>query len=212
METRLAGNLCWICAYKNYISFIQFVFFNRMYFILLAESPRLSAPRLGQVPSMKTSPLRAVTLDLSERKEEHDHPRRGACGHRHLLCLDSVCGDLGRLEEQELRHWWWRRAKRKHHGRGEGHRVVCRGIHNDRWVYGSSTVVLIFFKWKLKIWFKDLKYILTKLFCVTPATWVGGGYINGTAEYVYLPDYGLAWAQAPFGYALSLVVGKYQRY
>uniref|UniRef100_A0A8B9HPJ1 Solute carrier family 5 member 7 n=1 Tax=Astyanax mexicanus TaxID=7994 RepID=A0A8B9HPJ1_ASTMX len=39
------------------------------------------------------------------------------------------------------------------------------------------------------------------------ATWVGGGYINGTAEYVYLPSYGLAWAQAPFGYALSLVVG-----
>lgn len=41
-----------------------------------------------------------------------------------------------------------------------------------------------------------------------PATWVGGGYINGTAEYVYLPDFGLAWAQAPFGYALSLVVGE----
>ncbi|XP_029967701.1 high-affinity choline transporter 1-like [Salarias fasciatus] len=39
------------------------------------------------------------------------------------------------------------------------------------------------------------------------ATWVGGGYINGTAEYVYLPGNGLAWAQAPFGYALSLVVG-----
>ncbi|KAG7467149.1 hypothetical protein MATL_G00150300 [Megalops atlanticus] len=39
------------------------------------------------------------------------------------------------------------------------------------------------------------------------ATWVGGGYINGTAENVYLPGYGLAWAQAPFGYALSLVVG-----
>ncbi|KAG7277676.1 hypothetical protein CRUP_024496 [Coryphaenoides rupestris] len=39
------------------------------------------------------------------------------------------------------------------------------------------------------------------------ATWVGGGYINGTAEYVYLPDSGLAWAQAPFGYAMSLVVG-----
>lgn len=46
------------------------------------------------------------------------------------------------------------------------------------------------------------------LLCPIPATWVGGGYINGTAEYVYLPDYGLAWAQAPFGYALSLVVGK----
>ncbi|XP_048387979.1 high-affinity choline transporter 1 [Stegostoma tigrinum] len=41
----------------------------------------------------------------------------------------------------------------------------------------------------------------------TTATWVGGGYINGTAEAVYVPGYGLAWAQAPFGYALSLVVG-----
>lgn len=45
-------------------------------------------------------------------------------------------------------------------------------------------------------------------FFLFSATWVGGGYINGTAEYVYLPNYGLAWAQAPFGYALSLVVGK----
>lgn len=45
-------------------------------------------------------------------------------------------------------------------------------------------------------------------YSLTLATWVGGGYINGTAEYVYLPEYGLAWAQAPFGYALSLVVGK----
>lgn len=60
-----------------------------------------------------------------------------------------------------------------------------------------------------------LKYNLIKrlfsintFFFLVSATWVGGGYINGTAEYVYLPDYGLAWAQAPFGYALSLVVGK----
>ncbi|XP_071529907.1 high-affinity choline transporter 1-like [Panulirus ornatus] len=37
------------------------------------------------------------------------------------------------------------------------------------------------------------------------ATWVGGGYINGTAEKVY--DKGLIWCQAPFGYALSLAVG-----
>jgi high affinity choline transporter 7 len=37
------------------------------------------------------------------------------------------------------------------------------------------------------------------------ATWVGGGFINGTAESVYAS--GLAWAQAPWGYALSLVVG-----
>ncbi|XP_077992474.1 high-affinity choline transporter 1-like [Glandiceps talaboti] len=37
------------------------------------------------------------------------------------------------------------------------------------------------------------------------ATWVGGGYINGTAEAVF--SLGLIWAQAPWGYALSLVLG-----
>lgn len=39
------------------------------------------------------------------------------------------------------------------------------------------------------------------------ATWVGGGFINGTVESVANPDYGLVWAQAPWGYALSLIVG-----
>ena len=38
------------------------------------------------------------------------------------------------------------------------------------------------------------------------ATWVGGGYINGTAESVYKD--GLVWAQAPWGYATSLAMGK----
>ncbi|XP_048763871.1 high-affinity choline transporter 1-like [Ostrea edulis] len=37
------------------------------------------------------------------------------------------------------------------------------------------------------------------------ATWVGGGFINGTAEAVY--SYGLVNCQAPVGYALSLVIG-----
>ena len=37
------------------------------------------------------------------------------------------------------------------------------------------------------------------------ATWVGGGYINGTAEIVYRD--GLIWCQAPLGYALSLMLG-----
>lgn len=37
------------------------------------------------------------------------------------------------------------------------------------------------------------------------ATWVGGGYINGTAEYT--SSYGLAWVQAPWGYAMSLIIG-----
>eukprot|EP00127_Corallochytrium_limacisporum_P006532 Clim_evm4s230 gene=Clim_evmTU4s230 len=41
------------------------------------------------------------------------------------------------------------------------------------------------------------------------ATWVGGAYINGTAEAVAQGDQGqgLVWAQAPWGYALSLVIG-----
>lgn len=37
------------------------------------------------------------------------------------------------------------------------------------------------------------------------ATWVGGGYINGTAEYT--ASQGLIWVQAPWGYALSLILG-----
>ena len=37
------------------------------------------------------------------------------------------------------------------------------------------------------------------------ATWVGGGFINGSAEAAY--QSGLAWTQAPWGYALSLIVG-----
>ena len=37
------------------------------------------------------------------------------------------------------------------------------------------------------------------------ATWVGGGYINGTAEYTATS--GLVWVQAPWGYALSLIIG-----
>ncbi|NND08609.1 MAG: sodium:solute symporter family protein [Saprospiraceae bacterium] len=37
------------------------------------------------------------------------------------------------------------------------------------------------------------------------ATWVGGGFINGTAEYTY--SSGLIWVQAPWGYAMSLLLG-----
>ncbi|MCB0706285.1 MAG: sodium:solute symporter family protein [Saprospiraceae bacterium] len=39
------------------------------------------------------------------------------------------------------------------------------------------------------------------------ATWLGGGFINGTAEYTADPAYGLIWVQAPWGYALSLILG-----
>ncbi|NXX48041.1 SC5A7 protein, partial [Tricholaema leucomelas] len=50
--------------------------------------------------------------------------------------------------------------------------------------------------------------IFIGLFTAT-ATWVGGAYINGTAEIVYLPSKGLLWLQAPVGFALSLVIGGF---
>lgn len=37
------------------------------------------------------------------------------------------------------------------------------------------------------------------------ATWIGGGYINGSAEATY--SSGLVWLQAPWGYAMSLFIG-----
>ncbi len=47
--------------------------------------------------------------------------------------------------------------------------------------------------------------IFVGIFTMT-ATWVGGGYINGTAEVVFRD--GLIWCQAPVGYALSLMLGN----
>ncbi|MGH0177370.1 UNVERIFIED_CONTAM: hypothetical protein FKN15_075184 [Acipenser sinensis] len=41
----------------------------------------------------------------------------------------------------------------------------------------------------------------------TTATWVGGGYIMGTAEVVYDPAMGLIWSTQPLAYALNLFVG-----
>ncbi|XP_038674643.1 high affinity choline transporter 1-like isoform X2 [Scyliorhinus canicula] len=41
----------------------------------------------------------------------------------------------------------------------------------------------------------------------TTATWVGGGFINGIAEIVYLPNRGVGWAQAPISYFLNLIFG-----
>ncbi|ELU16697.1 hypothetical protein CAPTEDRAFT_113629 [Capitella teleta] len=38
------------------------------------------------------------------------------------------------------------------------------------------------------------------------STWVGGGYINGTAEVVFTPGSGLMWCQAPVGYSISLML------
>ncbi|XP_067841536.1 high-affinity choline transporter 1-like [Heptranchias perlo] len=52
---------------------------------------------------------------------------------------------------------------------------------------------------------RDIGLVLG-IFTMT-ATWVGGAYINGTAEGVYFVGHGLAWTQAPIGYAASLIIG-----
>ena len=41
-------------------------------------------------------------------------------------------------------------------------------------------------------------------FLILTATWVGGGFINGSAEETYKA--GLVWTQAPVGYGLSLFI------
>ncbi|XP_068170148.1 high-affinity choline transporter 1-like [Antennarius striatus] len=41
----------------------------------------------------------------------------------------------------------------------------------------------------------------------TTATWVGGGYILGTAEVVYSPKQGLIWAIGPPAFAINLILG-----
>lgn len=46
--------------------------------------------------------------------------------------------------------------------------------------------------------------LMLSLFTMT-ATWVGGGYISGTAETIY--SSGFVWTQAPWAYGISLIVG-----
>lgn len=57
------------------------------------------------------------------------------------------------------------------------------------------------------MYYNDTNYkLLPNNYFIISATWVGGGFINGTAEVIY--SQGFVWCQAPFGYALSLVFGK----
>ncbi|KAJ4937662.1 hypothetical protein JOQ06_002294 [Pogonophryne albipinna] len=48
--------------------------------------------------------------------------------------------------------------------------------------------------------------VLVGIFTMT-ATWVGGGYILGTAEAVYSPSQGLIWAMGPPAYLTNFVLG-----
>lgn len=50
-----------------------------------------------------------------------------------------------------------------------------------------------------------LKNNIILIYFVHLATWIGGVFINGTAEAMF--DKGLAWCQVPIGYSLSLLFG-----
>ena len=53
------------------------------------------------------------------------------------------------------------------------------------------------------MYFQTSNQVQYVLFFIS-ATWVGGGFINGSAEETY--KLGLVWTQAPFGYGLSLFI------
>ncbi|XP_072142289.1 high-affinity choline transporter 1-like [Dermacentor andersoni] len=57
----------------------------------------------------------------------------------------------------------------------------------------------------LRLFIANRSVPLALSFLSMTATWVGGGYLNGTAEAVF--NYGIVWCHAPIGYALSLVIG-----
>lgn len=65
---------------------------------------------------------------------EDDHPCRRTAGHHHLLSVDFNGGNLGSVEEQEVRDIRRINPQWVDHGRGSRHRIICRWIYNDRWV------------------------------------------------------------------------------
>ncbi|XP_069615253.1 high-affinity choline transporter 1-like [Ranitomeya imitator] len=84
--------------------------------------------------------------------------------------------------------------------------------------YAMTLLTGLWAAWKAKRSEKNMKQtevaivggrnlnIFVGLFTTT-ATWVGGAYINGTAEIVYLPTKGLAWVHAPLGFAATFIIG-----
>ena len=77
-------------------------------------------------------------------------------------------------------------------------RVRHTSEHGDLGEHGADCLMLA--NRQLPMWIA---------FLTLAATWIGGGYINGTAEAVYAPQLGLVWCQAPWCYALSLVLGGF---
>lgn len=96
---------------------------KRLFLYTHAADPRSSVRPAG---------LHALP-SLVEVRCDNDHPHRGACGYRDLLSTDPVRGHLGGMEKQTLRGGGGHRPQRNHHGRWEGHWIICWWIYHDRW-------------------------------------------------------------------------------
>ena len=88
---------------------------------------------------------------------------------------------------------------------GSAHRVF--NLHVLRYCASCIFTCFSFMSFLITSLHLSLNIIHNIILNVISATWVGGGYINGTAEYVFTPGYGLVWCQAPIGYAISLCLG-----
>lgn len=130
---------------------------------------------------------------ISYRITFAENERGGRDIYSFLLLPDPVGRAMGWKEEAH------RQLRRRSHVGRQKHRTLRRHIHYDGYDTNEQNLV-------------GLKYYCIYYVCMFffffmyTATWVGGGYINGTAEAIFTS--GLLWCQAPFGYALSLVFGE----
>ena len=100
--------------------------------------------------------------------------------------------------------------------------VIVLGIFSDRQINWPGLVMVLFFYliiFVIGIWsgkksegetsdsflLAGRKLPLWIAMLTMAATWIGGGYINGTAEAA--AESGLVWVQAPWGYGISLIIG-----
>lgn len=87
--------------------------------------------------------------------------------------------------------------------------VICSNFCSRTlfWLVGGILGSLwVSWPWQVRQYMCILKNSTLESWSCLAATWVGGGFLNGSAEAAYVS--GLVWVQAPFGFSLSLLIGK----
>lgn len=128
----------------------------------------------------------------------------GGCGV-FLYCYPGNW-DLGISKIQESGEDMCWQQERSYHCRWPQHQCPGRIFHPDR-SYSSAWCVFLFLCAPFIVFRCNIFNLL--IFSAFLATWVGGGYIMGTAEAVYSPSQGLIWAMGPFAYMITFILGKY---